>query len=185
MNARMTTRIVGAAGMVGLGVIAGLALGQARRLATKAAMRLTGDWERQMKAEHRALIKLTRSLADARIEEAPKRAALVSAVEDLLARHAMEEENVVYPALRAAGLESAVAAQLQDHADMRLLLRELEGMPPEAPGFADAAGKLKDLIDQHIRQEEHDLFPRLREGAAEGDTVRLTHLVRREGMRVS
>jgi iron-sulfur cluster repair protein YtfE (RIC family) len=185
MNTRNAGRLASAAGMAALGVVAGLALGRARHMAAKAAMTLTGDWEKQMKAEHRALGKLLRSLAASRTEDGARRAALVAAIGDVLAKHALEEENVVYPELQTAGLSSAVAELLGDHADMRLLLRELEETAPEDPAFAETARRLKALVERHMRKEERELFPLLHEGALDGETERLTRLVRREGLRVS
>lgn len=185
MDPRNAGRLAGAAGMAALGVVAGLALGRARRIAARTAMTLTGNWEKQMKAEHRALGKLLRALVSSRTEEGPKRAALVAAINDVLAKHALEEENVVYPELQTAGLSSAVTELLGEHADMRLLLRQLEETAPEDPTFAETAKRLRDLVEGHVRREERELFPLLHDGALDGETERLTRLVRREGMRVS
>ncbi len=185
MNSRNTTRLIGAAGAAALGVAAGLAIGGARRAAAKAVMTLTGDWEKQLKAEHRAVKKLLRSMVDTGIEDAPKRAALVAAVGDLLSRHALEEENVIYPALRSAGMAEATHTQLDEHADMRALLRELEELSPEDPLWEGAAKRLKKLVYRHVRVEEQELFPALHDGAFKGETDRLTQLVRREGLRIS
>ena len=185
MNARMTGRLIGAAGAAALGVAAGLAVGRARKAVAKASMALSGDWDNQLKAEHRAVKKLLKAMAETELEEAPKRAALLETVSDLLTRHAVEEENVIYPALRECGLTSAVKTQLDDHADMRTMIRELEALAPEDPQWAEAAKRLKKLVYRHVRQEEQELFPVLHERALAGDNDRLTHLMRREGLKVS
>ena len=184
MNARMTGRLIGAAGAAVLGVAAGLTLGRARKAVTKASMALTGDWEKQMKAEHRALRKVLKDMADSDISDTAERADLLATAADLLTRHTVEEENVIYPALRACGLTSAVKAQLDDHGDMRAMISELQALSPEDPLWHDAAKRLKKLVYRHVRQEEQELFPALHEGALAGDTERLTQLVRREGLKV-
>jgi iron-sulfur cluster repair protein YtfE (RIC family) len=186
MNSRMARRLIGAAGAAALGVIAGLSLGRARRAVAKASMALTGDWEKQMKAEHRAIRKLLKAMADTELEEAAKRATLLEELSDVLTRHGVEEENIIYPALSACGLAAAVKTQLGEHADMRAMIRELEALAPEDPAWTSTAGRLKDLVYGHFREEERVLFPALHEGAAlAGDNDRLTHLVRREGLKVS
>ena len=186
MNSRMTGRLIGAAGAAALGVLAGLTLGRARKAVAKASMALTGDWEKQMKAEHRALKKVLKAMTDSELEDAAGRAALLATEADLLTRHTVEEENIIYPALRACGLTGAVKAQLDDHADMRAMIRDLEQTAPEDPAWSATAVRLKTLVNRHVRQEEQELFPMLHDGAAiGGDNDRLTHLVRREGLKVS
>jgi hemerythrin-like domain-containing protein len=185
MNARMTGRLIGAAGAAALGVVAGLTLGRARRAVAKASMALTGDWEKQMKAEHKALKKALRAMAESDAADAAKRAALLQGAADMLTRHAVEEENVIYPALQAAGLTSAVKAQLEDHADMRAMIRELKALSPEDPAWKDVARRLKKLVYRHVRQEEQELFPVLHDTRLAAENDRLTDLVRAEGLKVS
>ena len=185
MNRRLTGRMIGAAGAAALGVVAGLSFGRARKAVAKASMALNGDWERQLKAEHRGLRKLLKAMTDSEMEDAARRAALLAQVSEALTRHLLEEENIIYPALGACGLTSAVRAQLDDHADMRALIRALEETAPEDPAWMASAKRLRALVLRHARQEERELYPRLHEGALAGDNDRLTHLVRREGLRVS
>jgi iron-sulfur cluster repair protein YtfE (RIC family) len=185
MNTRMTGRLIGAAGAAALGVVAGLTLAQARKAVAKASMALNGDWEKQMKAEHRALRKLVKEMAESGLEHASHRAALLEQVSEALTRHTLEEENIIYPALRTCGAASAVRAQLDEHADMRAMIRALEETAPEAPAWTLAAKRLKTLVDQHVQEEEQVLFPLLHDGALSGDNTRLTHLVRREGLKIS
>jgi hemerythrin-like domain-containing protein len=185
MNGRMTGRLIGAAGAAALGVLAGLSLGRARKAVAKASMQLTGDWEKQMKAEHRALKKVLKSMAESGSGDPVRRAALVEGAADLLTKHAVEEENVIYPALRAAGMTEAVKAQLDDHGDMRMLIRELKELAPEDPLWADTALRLKKLVYRHVRHEEQELFPALHDTTLDGENERLTDLVRSEALKVS
>jgi DUF438 domain-containing protein len=185
MNARMTGRLIGAAGAAALGVVAGLSLGQARKAVAKASMALIGDWEKQMKAEHRALKKVLQAMADSGAKDAAERAALVEGAADMLTKHAVEEENIIYPALRACGLTSAVRAQLEDHADMRQMIREMKELAPEDPAWLETAKRLKTLVQRHVRQEEQELFPVLHDTRLAAENQRLTELVRAEGMKVS
>ena len=185
MNARMTGRLIGAAGAAALGVVAGLSVARARRAVARASMALAGDWEGQLKAEHKAIKKLLQAMTEVGVEDAPRRAALLESVADLMTRHTLEEENIIYPALRTCGLTGGVKAMLDDHADMRSMLRELEALAPEDPRWEEAAKRLKKLVYRHVRQEEQELFPALHDTSLEGENDRLTQLVRREGLKLS
>jgi len=185
MNSRMTGRLIGAAGAAALGVVAGLSLGRARRAVARASMALSGDWEGQMKAEHKALKKVVQAMTATDAADAAERAALLATASDALTRHAVEEENVIYPALRACGLTSAVKSMLDDHADMRAMIAGLQALSPEDPSWAQTAKRLKTLVYRHVRREEQDLFPALHEGGVDGENDRLTQLVRSEGLKVS
>lgn len=185
MNTRMTGRLIGAAGAAALGVVAGLSLGRARRAVARASMALAGDWEGQLKAEHKAIKKMLQAMGEVGVDEGPRRVALVNSLADLMTRHTLEEENVIYPALRACGLTGGVKILLDDHADMRSMLRELEAMSPESPQWADTARRLKAIVEHHIDQEELELFPALHDTTIDGENDRLTQLVRREGLKLS
>ena len=185
MSTRTTGRLIGAAGAAAVGVVAALAVGRARKAVAKASMALHGDWEKQMKAEHRALRKVLKAMTDSDVSETAERVALAETASDLLTRHTVEEENIIYPALKAAGMTSAVRAQLDDHGDMRAMIRQLQELSPEDPLWLDAAKRLKKLVYRHVRQEEQELFPALHDSAVGGDNERLTQLVRREGLKVS
>ncbi len=167
-----------------LGVLAGLAIGRTGKVAAKAKMLLHGDWEGQLKAEHRAVRKLLKAMVETDIGEAPKRAALLAETADVLTRHAVEEENVIYPALRAAGAGEAVKGLLADHAGMKTLIRRLEDTSLEDPEWEARAKALKVLAYRHMLQEERDLFPLLHDHADRAETHKLTRLVRREAARV-
>ena len=167
-----------------IGVLIGLAIARTRKVTSKARMVLNGDWEGQLKAEHRAVRRLLKGMVDTEVEDGPRRAALLAEVADTLTRHAVEEENVIYPALRAAGAGKVVDDLLADHAGMRTLIRRLEGTSLEDPAWAAGARALKDLVHRHMREEERDHFPLLHDTASDEETETLTRLVRHEGGRV-
>ncbi len=184
MNPSKTGRLIGAVGVAALGVAAGLAIGGARRAAAKAAVSLQGDWEKQLKREHRSVRRLLKAMAETEIGEAPRRATLLAELAETLTRHAVEEENVIYPALRSAGAGAAVKGLLADHAGMKTMIRRLEETSLEDPEWQERAKTLKALVYRHVREEERDMFPLLHESADPDANEKLTRLVRREAARV-
>ena len=181
---RNTGRMIGAAGAAALGVVAGLVIGGARRTAVKAGMALTGDWEKQLKAEHRAMRKLLKAMVDSQVGDSVERASLVASADEVLTRHALEEEKVIYPALTAAGAGDAVDLLFAEHAEMKTLLRALQELSFEDPDWADSAVRLRQLFLRHIKSEE-ELFPVLHQLGDRDRNKALTTLVRREAVRVS
>jgi len=184
---RNTGRIIGAAGAAGaaaLGVVAGLVLSGAKRTAKKAGLALSGDWERQLKAEHRTVRKLLKAMVDSRLGDAVERASLVASADEVLTRHAMEEENVIYPALTTAGAGDAVGLLFAEHAEIKTLLRALHELSFEAPDWAECAARLRKLFLRHIKAEEQ-LFPALHQSGDRNRNKALTTLVRREAVRMS
>ena len=181
---RNTGRMIGAAGVAALGLVAGLALSRTKRAALKAGMALTGDWEKQLKREHRSLRKFLKGMVDSQLGDTVERASLLASTDELLTRHALEEEKVIYPALRQAGAGEAVDLLFAEHAEMKTRLRGLQEMSFEDALWGERAADLRKLLLRHIHAEE-DMFPLLRELGDDARNKTLTTLVRREAVRLS
>ncbi len=184
MHARDTGRVMALAGAAAIGVMAGLALSRTRRTAMKAVMALTGDWERQLKAEHAVVKRLLKAMAESEPGEAVKRTTLLASVDEALTRHALEEEKVIYPALKSAGAEEATELLYADHAQLKTRIRELQEVSAEDPLWVESAKTLRRLFQTHVRAEEQ-LFPLLHDLGDKPRNRALTGQMRREGARVS
>lgn len=78
-----------------------------------------------------------------------------------LTLHATVEEEIFYPALRAASKE---AADLLDeaeveHAGAKDLIAQIEGMDPEDDLYDAKVTVLGEQIDHHAGEEEKEMFP--------------------------
>jgi hemerythrin superfamily protein len=180
-------RLIGAAALavLGAGVAAGMMLGRAKRTAVKAHMALNHDWERQLKSEHKAVKAMLRAMADTDASDGAKRKALLEGVADALTRHAVEEENVIYPALSRAGLEEGAAELYAEHAEMKTILGEMMSLETDDPAWIDRARALKTLIYAHVRAEENSLFPMLRQAEPEEEARLITRQMAHEGLRAT
>jgi len=74
-----------------------------------------------------------------------------------LARHFKAEEEILFPAMRAAipACAPIVDTLVQEHEKIRQELRQLE----LKMGLAKLIFDLGDLLEWHIRKEERELFP--------------------------
>jgi hemerythrin superfamily protein len=92
-----------------------------------------------------------------------------SIVDDIireLSVHAVIEEQIFYPAVRAAEVPDGdihVLESLEEHHVVKWLLSELEGMDPEHERFDAKVKVLIDSVRHHVAEEEDELFPAVRE----------------------
>lgn len=80
-------------------------------------------------------------------------------------RHAVAEEMHVYPAMEKYlpnGSEE-VAHDKQEHDELVQVMKELEGVDAAHPDFIELVKKFEEMLDHHIKDEEDDQFPKLRE----------------------
>jgi hemerythrin superfamily protein len=82
-----------------------------------------------------------------------------------LAVHAAVEEQVFYPAVRAANedAEDVVLEGLEEHHVVKWTLSELETLPATDERFAPKMRVLMESVRHHVEEEENDLFPKVRD----------------------
>lgn len=98
-----------------------------------------------------------------------------------LGKHAMAEEDVVYPMLTDAARRDEYARRLyQEHAEMKIKLFELEELLKRRESWHGKIQPLRELIEGHIRDEENREFPALRQTLLESGRRKLAGQIRRE-----
>ncbi|MEU8057746.1 hemerythrin domain-containing protein [Microbispora bryophytorum] len=82
----------------------------------------------------------------------------------MLAVHETAEEEIVHPytRLRVDGGAGVVADRLKEECEAKEMLRTLNAMGPEHPGFMPELDKLRMAVLTHARAEERYEFTRLR-----------------------
>lgn len=81
-----------------------------------------------------------------------------------LARHAIAEEIVVYPAMEKFMGEKGIAMAKKDreeHLEIKNLLYKFQGLKAGEPDFKKTLEELWKPLKQHIEEEEHDDLPAL------------------------
>jgi hemerythrin superfamily protein len=109
-----------------------------------------------------------------RFEQTPRDdAATLADLRDQILRelsvHAVIEELVFYPGVREANAELAdqVLEGLEEHHAVKLMLTELEKILPTAERFRPKMTVLIENVRHHVKEEEEDLFPMVREALTE------------------
>ena len=118
-------------------------------------------------ADHKAVKKLFNSydeLAGSKARgAAQKRLEIARQICQELTVHAQIEEEIFYPALRAALKETDMLAEAEvEHAGAKDLIAQIEALS-EPDEMYDAKVKvLGEYIDHHVKEERNEIFPKAR-----------------------
>jgi hemerythrin superfamily protein len=78
--------------------------------------------------------------------------------------HAHIEETVFYPALEQhEELQDMVAQALEEHQEVKTLLEEIEELGSESHDFGGKLQELMESVQNHVAEEEGEMFPKVRE----------------------
>ncbi|HEX5202164.1 MAG TPA: hemerythrin domain-containing protein [Actinoplanes sp.] len=92
-----------------------------------------------------------------------------------LVRHAVAEEMYVYPAMRKhlPDGDKAVEHDTEEHKELEQVMKELEGLDVDGPEFDETLRRLETILADHIRDEESEQFPELRQRIPRDELVEL------------
>ncbi|MEB0040407.1 MULTISPECIES: hemerythrin domain-containing protein [unclassified Pseudomonas] len=96
-----------------------------------------------------------------------KRADLLTKLEMELIIHTQLEEEILYPAFKAAGSKEQDIMYYEAKEEHRtvdsLVLPDLKVTDPSTPEFAGRVKVVKELLEHHIEEEEEEMFPQCEE----------------------
>lgn len=168
-----------------LGFMAGLAIPHARKAVMQGPSIAAGGWIDALKAEHRLVEKTFQALLTTSADEPMKRQMLLTKIAYALTKHAIEEENVIYPAMMENGREEQARHLVEDHGDVKTFIYELRRLPSEDPRWIETAQRFFANLQEHVREEEEDFFPAFYESLPEDENARLTRMMNWEGFKVA
>lgn len=86
--------------------------------------------------------------------------------------HAQIEEEIFYPALREAGVESDLLDEAEvEHVGVKRLVGELETMEPGDELYDAKVTVLTEYVKHHVKEEETEMFPNAKKSDADLDEV--------------
>jgi len=103
---------------------------------------------------------------------------VVTKIASELTLHALVEEQHVYPAMRAAGLESLIDEAEQEHAKVKELVAQLESMDGATDEVIPILTELKSDVEHHVQEEESEAFPKFRNAVDQATLQQLADDVR-------
>ena len=114
-----------------------------------------------LKADH----KLVSDLFDQyeKTRSTAKKKALVASICLELGVHAKAEEEIFYPAVKAALKDKELVPEATvEHATMKELMAQVEGKEPDGEMFDAKIKVLSEYVKHHVKEEETEMFPKAR-----------------------
>ena len=142
---------------------------------------LAGDWDEILATEHDMTLAIFDKMLATDQSQTFKRKMLLMKLTHALDKHAHQEEMVLYPALREAGIEVEADQLEHEHGQVKTYLYELQKMGPEAPNWLETVREFRALISRHAHMEEEQVFPGFKGDLDDGQNARITSLVNRDG----
>lgn len=167
------------------GVAVGLAANLGRKLLMQSVSAASGDWVDALTNEHRATLALFDKLEATDDSQTGQRSALLMKLKYALSKHALQEENVIYPALREANITHDADTLNSEHGYVKTYLYELETMPKDSPEWLARVRDFRAMIQEHMRMEEEQVFPSFRAQLSEEQNTRLTAMMHKEGLKLA
>ena len=116
-----------------------------------------------LKADHEKVKSILSQLSESTDRAVKKRTELLEKLELEVSIHTQLEEEILYPAYKAAGGKAETEMYYEAKEEHRtvdsLVLPDLKGTDPTSPEFAGRVKVIKELLEHHIEEEETDMFP--------------------------
>lgn len=173
------------AGAAGVGIALGLLAAFGRKAAVQAPTAFAEDWATALAAEHKAALALFDRLESTEPGAAARRIALLAQLKQLLARHALQEESVVYPALRQKGWASEADDLAARAALVKSWLYELANSPAGSAGWMATLRTFRTGFEEQAGIEDNKLFPALRGELTPEENKALASAMNKEGFKLA
>jgi len=112
-----------------------------------------------LKADHTAVSQLFTEYAKTR--SVPRKKALVTEICTALSVHAQIEEEIFYPAVKAAlNNKDLVPEATVEHAGVKQLIAQLEGIEPDGEMYDAKVKVLSEYVKHHVKEEQNEMFPK-------------------------
>ena len=172
-------------GIAAAGVLAGLVASVGRKAVVQGVSALSGDWFEALKTEHKMALGIFDKLEATKDSQTTKRAMLLMQLKHALSKHAFEEENAIYPALRDHDEREEADHLNHDHGYVKQFLYELTILPKSSPAGLPKLREFRSALEKHIREEEDTIFPALQASLSEEENSQLTVAMNKEGFKLA
>jgi hemerythrin superfamily protein len=163
----------------------GIAANVGRKFLIQMTGAAAGDWFDVLKAEHAATLAIFDKIEATGDSQTMMRTTLLMKLKYALTKHANQEENVVYPALRQANSTHDADALTAEHGYVKTYLYELENMAKDSPEWLARVRDFRTMLEEHIRMEEAEVFPAFRGILSDDQNARITAMMNKEGFKMA
>ena len=112
-----------------------------------------------LRADHKKVSELFEQYEKARSLD--RKRAIVAEICTELGVHAQIEEEIFYPAVKAALKDKELVPEaLVEHASLKSLIAEVEGVEPEGEMFDAKIKVMSEFVKHHVKEEQNEMFPK-------------------------
>jgi hemerythrin superfamily protein len=112
-----------------------------------------------LKADHEAVSELFAKYEKTR--SVPTKKALVAEICTALSVHAQIEEEIFYPAVKAALKDKMLVPEATvEHAGVKDLIAQVEGVDPDGEMYDAKVKVLSEYVKHHVKEEQNEMFPK-------------------------
>ncbi len=123
-----------------------------------------------LKADHKAVSGLFADYETAR--SATNKKAIVAQICTALSVHTQIEEEIFYPDVKAAMKDKLLVPEATvEHAGVKDLLAQLEGVEPDGEMYDAKVKVLSEYVKHHVKEEQNEMFPKVRESSVDLDEL--------------
>lgn len=115
-----------------------------------------------LKADHKRVSDLYAQYEKTR--SAGKKRSLVASICQELSVHAQVEEEIFYPAVKAALKDKELVPEAQvEHATLKELIAQVQGKEPDGELFDAKIKVMSEYTKHHVKEEQNEMFPKARQ----------------------
>ena len=123
-----------------------------------------------LRADHQLVSKLFEEYEGT--NSTAKKTQIVSRICTELSVHAQLEEEIFYPAVKAALNDKELVPEATvEHATLKDLIAQVEGIEPDGEMFDAKVKVLSEYVKHHVKEEQNEMFPKAK--ASKLDLVEL------------
>ena len=112
-----------------------------------------------LRADHKHVSELFEQYQATR--SAAKKKRLVAEICTELTVHAQVEEEIFYPAVKAALKDKVLVPEATvEHASLKALIAQVEGVEPDGEMFDAKIKVLSEFVKHHVKEEQGEMFPK-------------------------
>lgn len=131
-----------------------------------------------LKAQHDEVELLFKKFEKADEDAEGERRQLFVAIADRLSAHTAIEEQFFYPAVKAKQTEDLLRESLEEHLSAKRVIADLLEMQPSDEQYSSKMEVLRELVEHHVKEEEKEMFPRVKKLFAKEDLEQLGEQMR-------
>lgn len=169
----------------GVGLVAGLLANVARKAVVQSPTALSGNWDEALATEHKMALSIFDLLEKTTDSQSGRRSFLLMQLKHALGKHAFQEENTVYAMMRDKGMTEGADHLNHEHGYVKQFLFDLTEMERGDPRWLPKLKEFRTQIEEHVREEEQELFPKLRGQLSDAENTHLTLQMNKEGLKLA